>query len=233
VPKDPENSYASLEKALGYRFRDPELLTEALTHPSRANEAAGGAVDNQRLEFFGDSILAFLVSHLLFSSFPVAREGELTRMRSALVDEANLARVAAELGLGDCLFLGKGEEKSGGRAKRSILADAFEALLAAVYLDGGIAAARKVVGKYFADSAAAAPAGIFTRDYKTELQEVAQARFAAVPVYELLAAEGPDHARSFSVRVLLNGKPAGAGHGSSKKDAQQAAAREALSVLAP
>ena len=229
--KDHENRYAPLEKAVGYRFRNQALLQEALTHPSRANEAPERLADNQRLEFFGDAILDFLVSHLLYLRFPGAREGELTRMRAALVDEANLARVAAALELGTWLSLGRGEEKSGGREKRSILADACEALLAAVYLDGGIAAARKVVTRLFADSAAAALAGTVARDYKTELQELAQASYATAPAYELIATDGPAHDRSYCVRVLLNGAPAGEGSGSSKKEAQQAAARQALAML--
>jgi len=231
VPKDHENRYAPLEKAVGYRFRNQVLLEEALTHPSRANETPGRLADNQRLEFFGDAILDFLVSHLLFIRFPGAREGELTRMRAALVDEANLARVAAALDLGSYLALGRGEEKSGGREKRSILADACEALLAAVYLDGGITAARKVVSRLFAESAAASPAGNLSSDYKTELQEFAQASYGATPGYELVAAEGPAHDRSYFVRVLLNGALAGEGRGSSKKEAQQAAARQALAKL--
>jgi len=231
VPKDQENRYAPLEKAVGYRFRNQALLEEALTHPSRANEAADRVADNQRLEFFGDAILDFLISHLLFLRFAGAREGELSRMRAALVDEANLARVAAALGLGAYLSLGRGEEKSGGRGKRSILADACEALLAAVYLDGGIAAARKVVTRLFAEAVAAVPAGNISRDYKTELQEFVQAGHATAPVYELLAVEGPAHDRSYVVRVLLNGESVGEGRGSSKKEAQQAAARQALAAL--
>jgi ribonuclease-3 len=231
VPKDHENRYAPLEKAVGYRFRNQALLEEALTHPSRANEALERLADNQRLEFFGDAILDFLVSHLLYLRFPGAREGELTRMRAALVDEANLARVAAALGLGTWLSLGRGEEKSGGREKRSILADTCEALLAAVFLDGGITAARQVVTRLFSDSAAAALAGTVSRDYKTELQEFAQASYATAPAYELIAADGPAHDRSYFVRVLLNGAPAGEGSGSSKKEAQQAAARQALAML--
>jgi ribonuclease-3 len=216
--------------ALGYRFEDQALLEEALMHPSRANEVPGRQADNQRLEFFGDAILDFLISQLLFLRYPEAREGELTRLRAALVDEANLARVAATLELGAYLALGKGEEKSGGREKKSILADACEALLAAVYLDGGITAARRVVKKLFADSAETA-GGTVSGDYKTELQEFAQSRLATAPRYEVVAAEGPDHDRSYTVRVLLNDAAVGEGRGSSKKEAQQAAARQALASL--
>lgn len=231
MPKAPENRYASLEEALGYRFRNRLLLAEALLHPSRANEMPERSNDNQRLEFFGDAILDFLVSQQLFQRFPAAQEGELTRLRAALVDEANLARVAVALDLGAYLALGKGEEKSGGREKRSILADACEALLAAVYLDGGIVAARKLVAKHFTVTAGMAAGAGATRDYKTELQEYVQGRQTTVPRYELVAAEGPDHARTYLVRVLLDGVTAGEGRGSSKKEAQQAAAREALAAL--
>lgn len=230
MPKDAENRFAPLETRLGYRFRDRSLLLAALTHPSRANELSGRHADNQRLEFFGDAILDFLVSHLLFSRFPEASEGELTRRRSALVDEANLAAVAVSLGLGNFLLLGKGEEKSGGREKSSILADACEALLAAVFLDGGIAAARDVVTTYVLHEAAPLEP-LALRDYKTELQEYTQRKWATAPRYELLATAGPDHDRRYSVRVLVNDEPVGEGSGRSKKQAQQAAAREALTTL--
>jgi ribonuclease-3 len=231
VPKDLEQRYALLEKSIGYRFRDRLLLEQALTHPSHANEASGRRGDNQRLEFFGDAILAFLVSNLLFAGFPEAREGELSRMRAALVDEVHLAGVAAEIDLGNCLSLGKGELKSGGREKRSILADSFEALLAAVYLDGGIVPARRVVKKLFAAAVATAAEQKVISDCKTELQEVVQARFASTPRYELVTAEGPDHARIYTVRVVLTNNMAAEGNGRSKKEAQQAAARAALALL--
>lgn len=225
-----ENRYVSLEETIGYRFNDRGLLREALTHRSCANENHSG-FDNQRLEFFGDSILGFLVSQLLFKLFPAAREGGLTRMRATLVDEAQLSEVAAGIGLGTYLQLGKGEEKSGGRKKKSILADAFEALIAAIYLDGGIAAAGSMVDRYFSGLTGGAAAGLQSTDYKTELQEYTQARFAATPHYQLIAAAGPDHDRVYTFAALLNGAAAGTGQGKSKKEAQQAAARSALASL--
>lgn len=228
MPDISDDKYAVLEKNIGYRFHDRTLLEVALTHRSHSSEVPGLA-DNQRLEFFGDAILDFLISHLLYTGFPEAREGELTRMRAALVDEASLSGIAAALGLGNCLSLGKGEEKSGGRGKRSLLADAYEALLAAIYLDGGITAVRKVVSRHFATlTRERAACGIISRDYKTELQEFTQSLFAATPDYELTATQGPDHDPVYTVAVIVNGTISGEGKGRSKKEAQQAAACEAL-----
>lgn len=226
-----EDKYAVLEKNIGYSFHDRTLLEVALTHRSYSSEVPGLA-DNQRLEFFGDAVLDFLVSTLLFTNFPDAREGELTRMRAALVDEASLSGIASKLGIGACLSLGKGEAKSGGREKRSLLADAYEAMIAAIYLDGGIIAVRKVVKKHFAVlTQVRTSAGIVSSDYKTELQELTQSVFASAPVYELTATEGPDHDRVYTVSVSVNGAIAGAGQGRSKKEAQQAAACAALAQL--
>ncbi len=231
MPDNHDDKYALLEKKIGYCFCDRTFLTEALTHRSHSSETQG-VVDNQRLEFFGDSILDFLISHLLFSRFPEAREGELTRMRAALVDEASLSDIAATLGIGAHLSLGKGEERSGGREKKSLLADAYEALLAAIYLDGGITAVEKVVNIHFASlTEVRASAGIISRDFKTELQEITQSLFAATPDYELTNAEGPDHDKVYTVSVKVNNVVAGAGMGKSKKEAQQAAARKAIEFL--
>jgi len=231
VPDKCDDKYALLEKNIGYRFRERTVLEVALTHRSHSSEVPGLA-DNQRLEFFGDAILDFLISHLLFSGFPEAREGELTRMRAALVDEASLSAIAATLGIGSYLSLGKGEEKSGGREKRSLLADAYEALIAAVYLDGGITAVRRVVERHFsALIEELASSGIISRDYKTELQELTQSLFASTPDYELKATQGPDHDRVYTVCVLVNGAISGEGKGRSKKEAQQAAACKALAQL--
>lgn len=226
-----DDKYAPFEEIIGYRFHDRTLLEEALTHRSRANEIQS-ELDNQRLEFFGDSILGFLISHLLFTRFPDAREGELTQMRAALVDEARLSDIAAGIGIGAYLELGKGEEKSGGRKKRSILADAYEALIAAIYLDGGIAAIRNTIEQHFGKFMGEfATSGVVTTDYKTVLQEYTQASLAAMPHYELTAAEGPDHDRIYTFSVTVNGSSAGTGQGKNKKEAQQAAAREALAFL--
>lgn len=230
--KDAENRYESLERTVGYHFRNKTLLVEALTHPSRANESSGRCADNQRLEFFGDAILDFLVSHLLFTHFPAAREGELSQMRASLVDEARLSVIAAGIDLGSYLVLGRGEARSGGREKKSILADAFEALLAAIYLDGGIAAAGVVVERYFTGLMGEfAASGVQSTDYKTELQEYTQAHSAATPDYQLTAAEGPDHDRVYTFAVVVNGVTVGTGQGKSKKEAQQASARAALATL--
>lgn len=223
-----DDLYAELEQIVGYRFRDSRLLQEALTHRSRANEVNGRVADNQRMEFLGDSILGFLVGRELFLRHPDWKEGELSRLRSALVDEENLARLARTLGLGSFLSLGKGEEKSGGREKKSVLADAYEALVAAVYLDGGMQAVQRLVKQQFGQLLAGNdPAGL-SRDYKTELQELTQSRLASVPRYELVEAAGPDHDRSYRVAVYAGDTVVGEGCGRSKKAAQQAAAREAL-----
>jgi ribonuclease-3 len=231
VPDKSDDKYAAFEKKVGYIFNDRKLLEQALTHRSRSNEEEG-LDDNQRLEFFGDAILDFLISDLLFAGFPDAREGELTHIRATIVDEAGLAGIASALGLGSYLSLGKGEERSGGREKKSVLADAYEALIAAIYLDGGIPAVRTVVNCHFAGiMAESALFGALSKDYKTDLQEFTQARFASVPKYELTEVEGPDHNRFYTVSVLVNGSPSGAGKGKSKKEAQQAAAREALALL--
>lgn len=231
MQNDSENRYALLEERVGYIFKKRQLLAEALTHPSYANEAKGGAEDNQRLEFFGDAIVSFFISNQLYLSFPEAREGELTKLRAAIVDEAALARVALALDLGSFLSLGRGEERSGGREKSSVLADALEALVAAVYLDGGVTAARKVVSKLFAPSLVDASINRGQLDYKTELQELVQSRFSSPPQYMQRSIEGPDHSRSYTYEVIVNGAVAGVGSGGSKKSAQQAAAREALAAL--
>lgn len=222
------DKYAPLEKSIGHRFSDRSLLEEALTHRSRTNELQG-LTDNQRLEFFGDSILGFLVSHLLFDIFPQAREGELTSMRASLVDESSLAAIASNLGIGSCLQLGKGEEKGGGREKKSILSDAFEAVIAAVYLDGGVTAAREVVQRHFSPLIQGLAVSSFSStDYKTLLQEYTQSRFGSMPSYAVTGSHGPDHARVYSVEVTVNSERCGQGEGSRKKDAEQAAAKEAL-----
>lgn len=226
-----DTAYSGLEHAVGYRFRDRALLQEALTHRSRANEAGGTLPDNQRLEFLGDSILGFLVGRELYLCHPGCTEGELSRHRAALVDEENLARLAQALDLGSYLLLGKGEEKSGGRGKKSLLADAYEALIAAVYLDGGMQQVQLLVERQFGHLVAGGTPAALTRDYKTELQELTQSRLGTVPRYELLATAGPDHDRSYRVAVHVGNSVAGEGSGRSKKVAQQDAARAALEKL--
>lgn len=220
---------AELEASIDYTFKDRRLLYEALTHRSYLNEAADRALrDNERLEFFGDTVLDFFLSAFLMERLPESREGELTRVRSSLVDEESLAGIAVSLGLGKYLLLGRGEERSGGREKRSLLADAYEALLAAVYLDGGIRPARRLVRAHFSPLLAdkgCTPGG---KDYKTEFQELTQARLGQTPRYIVTGSEGPDHDRSFSVAAMVGDDIMGTGSGRSKKEAAQAAARAAL-----
>ena len=218
-----------LETTIGYHFGDRTLLREALTHKSYSNEQAEGtAPHSERLEFLGDAVLDLAVSDLAFSRFPDLAEGELTRLRAELVSEAGLARVARTLALGEHLLLGRGEARSGGRDKDSLLADALEALFGAVFRDGGFVAAGKVIGRLFAaelERAAKHKAGV---DYKTRLQELLQARFGRPPNYRLLEVAGPDHQRSYRVEVCCGEDSLGCGCGRSKKAAEQEAAREAL-----
>jgi len=226
--KDDE-TLARLEEKLGYRFQKRALLEEALTHRTFVNEARGGK-DNQRLEFFGDAVLDFLLSDMLLVQFPARREGELTRIRATLVDEVSLARIAAELDIGACLRLGRGEEKGGGRQKRSLLADAFEALLAAIYLDGGLEPARRVVAEHFAPLMTSSEV-LEGRDFKTDLQERARLLRGELPRYLLKEVTGPDHDRRFTVEICLGEELMGEGGGRTKKEAEQAAARAALTLL--
>ncbi|GFO64566.1 ribonuclease III [Geomonas paludis] len=223
-----DDTLAGIEARIRYRFGNAELLQEALTHRTYVNEAGGK--DNQRLEFFGDAVLDFLLSDLLLKRFPESREGELTKMRAALVDEVSLARIAAELELGASLRLGRGEEKGGGRQKRSLLADAFEALLAALYLDGGIEAARRVVHELF-EPLLESQELLCGRDAKTDLQERARTLRRELPRYQLKDATGPDHDRRFTVEVYLGDELMGEGVGRTKKEAEQDAARAATVLL--
>ncbi|QWV98444.1 ribonuclease III [Geomonas nitrogeniifigens] len=223
-----DDNLTGVEARIKYRFLNRELLEEALTHRTYVNESGGK--DNQRLEFFGDAVLDFLLSDLLLRRFPESREGELTKIRAALVDEVSLARIAAELELGASLRLGRGEEKGGGRQKRSLLADAFEALLAALYLDGGIEPARLVVHRLF-EPLLDSPEQLFGRDAKTELQERARFLRRELPRYELKEATGPDHDRRFTVQIYLGEEMMGEGVGRTKKEAEQDAARAATLLL--
>jgi len=215
----------SLEKKLGYRFRDRALLGEALNHSSYANEHRGGLGSNERLEFLGDSVLGFVSAEYLFREHPGLPEGDLTRMRASLVCEQSLYEVARELELGSYLKLGRGEEAGGGRERQSILADATEAVFAAVYLDGGIEKARELIIRVLLSRG---PAAEERRDYKTTLQEVVQRRSGQALTYHMVAQSGPDHNKKFLFEVRLNDEPVGQGEGRSKKEAEQAAARDAL-----
>lgn len=221
-----------LQENLGYRFRDESLLRGALYHSSYANEHRNeNIVSNERLEFLGDAVLGFVSAEFLYSRFPNAPEGELTRIRAALVREESLFEVAQALQLGECLMLGKGEESGGGRQRPSILADCTEAVFAAVYLDGGMDCARDLIHRVLLCKGDIAVAESRRRDYKTELQELVQRKPHQVLRYELVGQSGPDHAKVFTVAVLLNGDPVGEGSGHSKKEAEQSAACAALEKL--
>ena len=222
----------NLQENLGYRFRDESLLRGALYHSSYANEHRNeNIVSNERLEFLGDAVLGFVSAEFLYSRFPNAPEGELTRIRAALVREESLFEVAQALQLGECLMLGKGEESGGGRQRPSILADCTEAVFAAVYLDGGMDCARDLIHRVLLSKGDITVAESRRRDYKTELQELVQRKPHQVLCYELVGQSGPDHAKVFTVAVLLNGDPVGEGSGHSKKEAEQSAARAALEKL--
>ena len=218
-----------LEEKLGYRFRDIGLLEHAMTHSSYANEhRSEGLTSNERLEFMGDSVLGMVVADDLFREHPDMPEGELTRTRAALVCEGSLYEVARSLGLGSYLRLGKGEDAGGGRQRTSILADATEAMLAAVYLDGGIEAVRPIIRRLILDKEREKAVD---RDYKTGLQELVQRRPGQAVSYRLVEETGPDHARVFVIEVSVGGKPVGVGRGRSKKEAEQMAAKAALEKL--
>lgn len=220
-----------LEQALSYRFHDIGLLDHALTHSSFVNENPAPELrDNERLEFLGDAVLGLYVSDLLMRKFPDYTEGQLSRLRAAVVNEPSLAELAREFNLGDYLLLGKGEAGSGGRAKASLLANAFEALLAALYLDAGRERAAAFIGEVFAPLIEDGK-GPGYRDYKTTLQEICRTRFKAVPRYTPLSEEGPDHEKIFSVRLSVADAVTAVGTGKSKKEAEQQAAKIALEEL--
>ncbi len=224
-PESAESAAAELERRLGYSFARPELLTIALTHPSAA---VGSDVHYERLEFLGDAVLDLAIADMLMRRFPEAKEGPLSKQRASIVNGRTLALKAQSIELGERLKLGKGEEKSGGRDKISILAAAFEAVVGAIYTDGGLAPAQRVVESLFVDDIGGPTA---ERDYKTELQEIAYRRYRAQPVYELVAASGPDHAKRFTTRIRIAGKELGTGEGGSKKQSEQAAARAAMGQI--
>ena len=221
-----------LETAIGYRFQNITLLQNALAHSSYANERwHNSLMSNERLEFLGDSILGMCVAEYLYCTFPDRPEGELTRMRADMVCEQTLANVAGRIGLGEHLLLGKGEEQGGGRTRNSILADAVESVIAATFLDGGMGAAKQFIQKYILVEVPVKK--LHNVDYKTSLQELVQQKKNQVLSYALVGESGPDHDKHFDVEVSLNGKVVGLGSGSSKKRAEQDAARAAMEVLFP
>ncbi|HEY1331660.1 MAG TPA: ribonuclease III [Actinomycetota bacterium] len=219
-----------LEKALHVRFRNAKLLEAALTHRSFAFEQ-GVEVTNERLEFLGDAVLGLVVTDLAFRAFPALPEGDLAKLRAATVSMATLADVARDLSLGEAVLLGKGEEMSGGRDKASILADALEAVLGAVYIDQGLQSAFRLIERLFWPRVAAYVRGEGARDFKTSLQELSAQDLGRLPEYRVVE-QGPDHQKEFTATVFLGGREFGRGVGRSKKEAEQQAARQAFDRLA-
>lgn len=226
-----EERLTVLQQAIDYRFAEPALLLEALTHKSYSNESQGAAPCSERLEFLGDAVLDLVIGAAAFVAYPELPEGELTRIRAELVNEKSLAVVARQLGIGPCLRLGRGERRSGGERKDSLLADAVEALFGAVFSDGGFEAARQVILPLFAERLELAARRQYDLDFKTLLQEESQRRYGRAPAYRLLQAEGPDHDPTYIVEVSVDGTASGRGEGRTKKAAEQQAAAAALARL--
>jgi len=227
------DEFEALQQAIGYRFRDRGLLEHAMTHTSRANEdASGGVADNESMEFLGDALLGFVIADMLFRDFPAFDEGEKSKTKAALVSTATLARQAERLRLGDHLLLGRGEEKTGGRRKQALLADGYEALLAAIYLDGGVEHARAVIVREFGGLIDdVRRGGVSKQDYKSTLQELLQSRELPLPEYRLVGTLGPDHRKRFEIEVVVRGERLASATGPSKKEAELEAARMALREL--
>ena len=232
----PREAYRALEAALGYRFADRGLLEQALTHRSRAHEERGEAVaDNERLEFLGDAVLGLVITDRLVREFPERDEGWTSKVKARLVSAATLARLGEEVALGDYLLLGRGEEKTGGRRKHSLIADTFEAVVAAIYLDGGLAPAAAFIDARFREPLdelrEGGPVAQAPADWKSTLQEWLQAHGRPLPAYRLASEAGPDHRKTFTVSVSVGGDALARGTGRSKKEAEQKAARQALADL--
>jgi ribonuclease-3 len=227
------DEFEALEHAVAYRFRDRGLLEHALTHTSRANEdVSGGVIDNESLEFLGDAVLGFVIADILFREFPDFDEGQKSKTKASLVSTATLARQAERLNLGEHLLLGRGEEKTGGRRKQALLADGYEAVIAAIYLDGGVEQARAFIARAFAPLIAdVREHGGGGQDYKSALQEYLQSRDQGLPEYRLAGTIGPDHNKQFQIEVVVNGEAIAESSGSSKKEAEQEAARLAIEKL--
>jgi len=230
------DEFDGLEQRIEYQFRDPGLLEHALTHRSSVHEdVSGGVFDNESLEFLGDAVLGFVIADMLFREFPQHNEGQKSKLKAWLVSEDSLAQLASDLGLGEFLILGRGEEKSGGRRKQALVADSFEALIAAIYLDGGVEAARDFISRRFRtliEEARQTPdEATYMSDYKSALQEHLQSQERSLPDYRLIGETGPPHRKRFEVEVWVDGAPVARAEGRSKKRAEQEAARLALDQL--
>ena len=227
------DEFEDLQARIDYRFRDRGLLEHALTHKSRAAEdISGGVADNESLEFLGDAVLGLVVADALFRQYPTYTEGQKSKIKAAVVSTQSLARHAEQMRLGDHLILGRGEEKTGGRFKQALLADAYEALIAAIYLDGGLEAATVFLRRELREAIDAGSAQTIARDYKSALQERLQALGRGLPEYRIAGETGPDHRKLFSIEVVCRGEVLGAATGKAKKEAEQEAARLALERLA-
>ncbi|PIR21066.1 MAG: ribonuclease III [Deltaproteobacteria bacterium CG11_big_fil_rev_8_21_14_0_20_47_16] len=232
LTKEDKTQLKELEKKLSFKFSDRLHLKRALTHRSYANENRLAPTDhNERYEFLGDAVLELSISHLLMKHFSDHSEGELSKLRASIVNETQLAEIARGLDLGQFLYLGKGEDQTGGRDKPSLLADAFEAILGAMYLDRGWEKAFAMVTRYYKPVLEAVSAGDYIKDFKTQLQEEAQSRFHAIPKYRLVKETGPDHQKVFEINLYIGEELYGVGTGMSKKAAEQEAAKEALTKL--
>lgn len=233
ITRDEKKLLKEFEKLLGYGFKKRGHLKRALTHKSFANELHLPPTEhNERYEYLGDAVLELSISHFLMEYFPNHPEGELSKLRAAIVNESQLADMARKMKLGDYLYLGKGEDRTGGRDKPSLLSDAFEAVLGAVYLDRGFEKVNAVVRKKFSDVLHEVGGEGYIKDYKTRLQEIAQGKFKVMPRYKLVNSTGPDHRKTFEVHLSVKDELVGIGHGASKKSAEQDAARQALEKLA-
>jgi len=227
------DEFDALEQAIDYRFRDRGLLEHAMTHTSRANEdVSGGVTDNESLEFLGDAILGFVIADLLFREFPQFNEGQKSKIKATLVSTTTLARQAEKLTIGENLLLGRGEEKSGGRRKQALLADGYEALIAAIYLDGGVEQARAFITREFATLVSdVRRTGLVGGDHKSALQEFLQSNEEALPEYRLAGTVGPDHRKLFQIQVVVRDQVLAEAIAPSKKEAEQEAAKVALEKL--
>jgi len=226
------DEFEDLQTRIGYRFRDRGLLEHALTHKSRAAEdVSGGVTDNESLEFLGDAVLGLVVADALFRQYPTYTEGQKSKVKAAVVSTQSLARHAEQIRLGDHLILGRGEEKTGGRFKQALLADGYEALIAAIYLDGGLDAAGEFLRRELKEAIDEGSAQTHVRDYKSALQERLQALGLGLPEYRIAGEAGPDHRKQFSIEVVCKGEVLGAATGKAKKEAEQEAARLAMEKL--
>jgi ribonuclease III len=232
MDKERKKALRALQKKIGYYYKSLDLLNQGLRHKSFVHEnLEEDGKDNERLEFLGDAVLDLVIGHLIMDRYPDYPEGSLSRLRAAVVNEVRLAGIASDLSLGEYLLLGKGEERTRGREKNSILAASLEALLATIYLDGGFKKAFKVISQLFSHPLEVAEKESFYQDFKTKLQELAQDTLKATPKYVMAKEFGPDHDKIFGVKVLIQGKVAGAGAGKSKKEAEQRAAQRTLQKL--